>query len=57
MFTWLYSYVTWRRIARLITFTPWLRKRELEAHPPGHRAGALPAGSAPPVPVHAAPER
>ena len=57
MFTWLYSYLTWRRIARLITFTPWLRKRELEARPPGHRAGSMPAGSAPPVRVHAAPER
>ncbi|HSP18579.1 MAG TPA: NAD(P)/FAD-dependent oxidoreductase, partial [Myxococcaceae bacterium] len=30
LFTWLYSYLTWRRIARLITFTPWLRQREQE---------------------------
>ena len=57
LFTWLYSYVTWRRVARLITFTPWLRRRELEARPPGHRAGPVPAGSAPPVPLHAARER
>jgi NADH:ubiquinone reductase (H+-translocating) len=57
VFTWLYSYLTWGRIARLITFTPWLRRRELEAHPPGHRVGSAPAGSAPPVPLHAARER
>jgi NADH dehydrogenase len=57
MFTWLYSYLTWGRIARLITFTPWLRKRELEAHPPGHRAASVPAASAPVVPARAAPER
>ena len=57
MFTWLYSYLTWGRIARLITFTPWLRKRELDAHPPGHRAASAPAASVPAVPARAAPER
>ena len=61
MFTWLYSYLTWRRIARLITFTPWLRRREREAV--GARVGgaSAPAGSLPatpgtPAPVHAAPD-
>ena len=59
MFTWLYSYLTWGRIARLITFTPWLRKRELEAHRPAPlAAGSTPSPSpSPPVPVHAAPDR
>ncbi|HZJ55441.1 MAG TPA: NAD(P)/FAD-dependent oxidoreductase [Myxococcaceae bacterium] len=62
MFTWLYSYLTWRRIARLITFTPWLRRREREAqlgraHGSATGASSLPAGSATPVPVQAAPER
>ena len=63
MFTWLYSYMTWRRIARLITFSPWLQRWEREAQ--GARtgaatapAGSLPAaGSAPPVPAQAASER
>ncbi len=57
MFTWLYSYLTWGRIARLITFTPWLRKRELDAHPAGQRATSLPPANAPAVPVRASPER
>ena len=62
MFTWLYSYVTWRRVARLITFTPWLRRREQEALAAGGRGPASGVGSAPatpptPVPVHAAPKR
>jgi len=56
MFTWLYSYLTWGRIARLITFTPWLRKRELAAHPPEHRAASVPAANAPAVPVRASSE-
>ncbi len=63
MFTWLYSYLTWRRIARLITFTPWLRRREKEAQLATVRGPALGPGSVPaagsgaPAPVHAAPER
>jgi NADH dehydrogenase len=28
MAKWAYSYLTWRRVARLITFTPWLRRRQ-----------------------------
>jgi NADH dehydrogenase len=59
LFTWLYSYLTWRRIARLITFSPWIRRHEMQ--PPS----ALPSGTAPetgavpaaPVPVRAAQER
>ena len=59
--TWLYSYLTWRRIARLITFTPWLREREKETPAasvtgPASAAASLPASTAAPVPVHAAPE-
>ncbi len=60
LFTWFYSYLTWRRIARLITFTPWLRQRESATAP----VRALPSGPAPrpaptgaPAPLHAAPER
>jgi len=61
-FTWLYSYLTWRRIARLITFTPWLQQREKEAPAtpvpgPASAAGSLPAATAAPIGVHAAPER
>lgn len=55
-FTWLYSYLTWRRIARLITFTPWLRQREMPAATRGPPS-SIPATTAAPVPVHAAPER
>jgi NADH dehydrogenase len=60
MFTWLYSYLTWRRVARLITFTPWLRRREALAVPlrgPAIGPGSLPVGAASPAPVHASPER
>ncbi len=61
-FTWLYSYLTWRRIARLITLTPRLQQRAKEgpaALSPASAsgAGALPAATAAPVAVHAAPER
>ena len=60
LFTWLYSYLTWGRIARLITFSPWLRRWEREAMepraaPPASVSAASAAGT--PVPVHAAPER
>jgi len=60
MFTWLYSYATWRRIARLITFSPWIRK--WEQHPmPAPPGSATASGAAspgtPPSPVHAAPKR
>jgi NADH:quinone reductase (non-electrogenic) len=56
MFTWLYSYLTWRRIARLITFTPWPPRREpeLTGAPAGDSAGLTSSG---PVPVHAASPR
>lgn len=62
MFTWLYSYLTWRRIARLITFSPWLRRWERggqtgPVRAPATGAVSLPAGSGTPVPVQAAPER
>jgi NADH dehydrogenase len=65
LFTWLYSYLTWRRIARLITFTPSLRRREREpaaatAVPgcgPASGAVSLPAPTETPVRVHAVPER
>jgi len=62
LFTWLYSYVTWRRIARLITFTPWLRRRETEALSavlpgPALAVSSVPATTVTPVAVHAAPER
>jgi NADH:ubiquinone reductase (H+-translocating) len=62
MFTWLYSYLTWRRIARLITFSPWIRRWEMAPHgtsAPGAAAGAGSVAPAPgaPVPVHAASER
>ena len=59
LFTWFYSYLTWRRIARLITFTPWLRQREADVTGPvrGLTAGtsSAPATPASPVAVHAAP--
>ena len=45
-FTWTYSYLTWRRIARLITVTPWGRADpELGStpHPSGVAAGGQPA--------------
>ena len=60
LFTWLYSYLTWGRIARLITFSPWIRRWE-EA--PGRQPSGAPASAAPapvvstPVPVQAAPDR
>ncbi len=62
IFTWLYSYLTWRRVARLITFTPWLRRREQEAlaaagRVPPSGVGSVPATPSAPVPVHAAPKR
>ena len=62
MFTWLYSYLTWRRVARLITFSPWLHRRErgpLGAPPTAATGpGSVPARPATPaVPVHAAPDR
>ena len=40
MFTWLYSYLTWRRVARLITFTPWLRRRAARGASSGTPGGA-----------------
>jgi NADH dehydrogenase len=59
MFTWLYSYLTWRRIARLITFSPWLQRweRDSVAARPAAPPVSAPATAGPPVPVHAAPER
>jgi len=59
LFTWLYSYLTWGRIARLITFSPWLRRWEPEetkerAAPPAAATSSTPGA---PVPVHAAPKR
>jgi len=59
LFTWGYSYLTWRRIARLITFTPWDRAQgdPLAARAGGPGAASARAGSAAPVPVHAAPDR
>ena len=60
LFTWGYSYLTWRRIARLITFTPWDRAERdaLAARTGGGAASASArAGSTAPVPVHAAPDR
>ena len=40
-FTWTYSYVTWRRIARLITVTPWSRAEPEAVSAPG-TAGTVP---------------
>ncbi|HEY1418841.1 MAG TPA: NAD(P)/FAD-dependent oxidoreductase [Myxococcaceae bacterium] len=59
LFTWGYSYLTWRRVARLITFTPWDRAERdaLAARTGGSAAASAPAGSAAPVPVHAASDR
>jgi NADH:quinone reductase (non-electrogenic) len=63
MFTWLYSYLTWRRVARLITFSPWLRRQERQPKDGRAQATSAPAGSlpAPPatpaLPIHAAPDR
>jgi len=60
LFSWLYSYLTWRRIARLITFTPWLRQREQEPATDSVRAlpsGVRTAASVAQVPVAAAAER
>jgi NADH:ubiquinone reductase (H+-translocating) len=64
MFTWLYSYLTWGRVARLITSSPWIHHWErasIAPRPPAGQAtgpGALPSGVAPaPVPAHAARER
>jgi len=59
IFTWLYSYLTWRRIARLITFSPWIRRHEMRP-PSALPSGTAPgAGTVPPaqVPVHAAQKR
>ena len=56
LFTWLYSYLTWGRIARLITFSPWLRRWERGGKTPRGAPATTPAPAAP-VPVHAAPER
>jgi NADH dehydrogenase len=39
-FTWTYSYLTWRRIARLITATPWSRADPEPASAPGAVAGS-----------------
>jgi NADH dehydrogenase len=59
MFTWLYSYLTWRRIARLITFSPWIRRWEMVPHGRLSSGAATAASSQPaassPTPVHAAP--
>jgi NADH:ubiquinone reductase (H+-translocating) len=60
MAKWAYSYLTWRRVARLITFTPWLRLRQ--GILTGESAAALPpaapsasaGASNQPAPVHAA---
>ena len=61
LFTWLYSYLTWRRVARLITFSPRLRRQELAPRGTQPSGAAGEVGSlrtAPtPVPVHAAPKR
>ena len=60
LFTWFYSYLTWGRIARLITFSSWLRRREREGmEPRAAPSASVSAGSAggSPVPVRAAPER
>jgi len=60
LFTWLYSYLTWGRIARLITFSPWLRRMEREESPrapPPAAAATHSATSGTPVPARAAPER
>jgi NADH:quinone reductase (non-electrogenic) len=56
MFTWLYSYLTWRRVARLITVTPLPSRREpeLTGAPAGDSSGLTSSG---PVPVHAASPR
>jgi NADH dehydrogenase len=44
MSKWAYSYLTFRRIARLITFTPWLRMREqLDRPAPTQVPSATPA--------------
>ena len=57
MFTWLYSYLTWRRIARLITFSPWIRKHEMRERSAPASGTALGEGqAATPVPVRAAPK-
>ena len=56
LFTWLYSYLTWGRIARLITFSPWLRRWERGGKTPRGAPATTPAPAAP-VPVHAAPDR
>ena len=56
LFTWLYSYLTWGRIARLITFSPWLRRWERGGKTPRGVPATTPAPAAP-VPVHAAPDR
>jgi NADH dehydrogenase len=59
MATWFYSYLTWRRVARLITFSPWIRRWEREGEP-----RTLPTATAPvpptagtQVPVRATPDR
>ncbi len=58
LFTWFYSYLTWRRIARLITFTPWQRESapaSVRTLPSGAASRLAPSGA--PAPLHAAPER
>jgi len=59
LLTWLYSYLTWGRIARLITFSPWLRRWEREAEPRGLPPATASASGSPgaPVPVRATPDR
>ena len=59
LFTWGYSYLTWRRIARLITFTPWDRaeREALAARAGGSAAAGARAASPAPVPVRAASDR
>jgi NADH dehydrogenase len=57
LFTWLYSYLTWGRIARLITFSPWLRRREREGMAPRAAPPASVSAGGSPVPVQAASER
>jgi len=59
LFTWLYSYLTWGRIARLITFSPWLRRMEREEPSralPRAAASTSPATPSPSVPARATPE-
>jgi NADH dehydrogenase len=59
LFTWGYSYLTWRRIARLITFTPWDRAAGdlLAVRTGAGSAGAGARAGSAPAPVHAASDR